>query len=151
MAGLRVGATTGSQTISTAAKTQLQVTAPANQGLTNIDAVCDFLGTSSSGDKVLVELLRLTTAGAAGTSTAQTVSKDDPTDAETVQTTAKKNYTVEPTWTTTTILESRVVHPQSGIAFKRVPRIRGGEALAIRTTLVSGTGPNCYTSMHFDE
>jgi hypothetical protein len=142
MAGLGIIANSANNAVGTGAKTQLQITAPANQGLTEVEASCDFDGQTAGDPKILVELLRRTTITGAGTSSALTLLKEDPRDAEAIQSTAQQNFSAEPTVTTTTVLDQRVVHEQSGVSFKWNGRIRGGEAIAIRTTPLSGTGPN---------
>lgn len=153
MAALRLISQAASHAVGTVATTHLSVTAPAQQALGDIDATCDFDGTSASpanGVKVLVELLMTPTLGAGSGSSSVTLKKSNPLDPETIQSSSKEGYTGEPSGTPV-VVDSRIVHPQAGVSFSRVPRCPGGYSMSLRTTPVSGTGPNARCRMVFTE
>lgn len=114
------------------AKTALQITAPTNQALKVYGFSATFDGTSNTAQPGLVEIVRQSTAGTM--SSATPVKAPFSEFAETVQSTAQYNATVEPT--TGDIIWSQEVHPQSGkrydFVFAREVRVPGGGRLAIR-------------------
>lgn len=78
------------------AKTVLSIQAPANQVLKVLEQKISHDGATSTNAPDLTEFGRCT-FGAAGTATIVTPSKKDPGRQETIQTTAYKNYSAEPT------------------------------------------------------
>lgn len=109
MADLNVIAQTAEVALgAAAAKTVLQIVAPANQRLKIKRWGVFFDGTSSTAEPVQVRLLRQTTAG---TMTALPMTKQD-THAEAIQATAQHTATAEPT--AGDVLDVVEVHPQSG-------------------------------------
>ena len=103
---------TGSST-----KTLLQLTAAANIGIHVSRIEVSFNGSISSSVPIRVDILRQTTAGTANS--VVTPKKDDDNNDDTIQATAGKDYTAEPT--PGDILRTRFVHPQGSYtwAFSR--------------------------------
>ena len=117
------------------AKTIVAGIAPTNQRFIVKEWSVTFDGVTASAVPVLCELVYSSGAGA-GTSTSLTPTKQNPIDAETIQSTAKENYTAEPT--TITVLDSMLISPTSGMKEIR-PALRGvmcpgGKTLGIRCT-----------------
>jgi hypothetical protein len=114
------------------AKTILQIVAPANQRLDLRSFSVSFDGTSAAAEGVQVELMRQTSAG---TMTAATPVKDGA-GAETIQATAQKNATSEPT--SGDILRRYDIDPDVGgyerVFDKRELEVLGGTRLGIRCT-----------------
>ncbi len=104
--------TTGDVSLSAAtAKTILNFIAASNATFIVVEFAVSFDGTSATAEPVTVELCYSTQAGA-GTSTSFTpVQVRGPT--RTVQGTAARSYTAEPT--TLTTWKRWLVHPQTGI------------------------------------
>ena len=134
MARLRTVVTTEGEIAlsAAAAKTILQIVAPANQRIAVRGFSVSFDGVSSSAEPVQVDILKQTTAG---TMTAATPVKEVP-GGETVQMTAQKNATAEPT--AGDILRRYEVHPQTGFerpfAFDEEIVLAGGDRLGLRCT-----------------
>lgn len=135
MARLRASVTTEGEIALTAAtaKTILQLAAPANQILALRGFSVSFDGVLGTAEPVKVDLVTQTDAG---TMSAATEFKDGPATAETIQGVALKTATVEPT--TTTVLRSYNIHPQTGFersyAFDEEIQIAGGARLGLRCT-----------------
>jgi len=135
MAGLEFTAKPGSEIAlsAAAAKTVLQVTAPANQRVKVKAWGVYFDGTSVSAEPVNIKLVRQTTAG---TMSSVTPTKTDDSLPETVQSVASVDASVEPT--TTDVLHFINCHPQSGYQndFGVIDEmfIKGGGRLAIICT-----------------
>ena len=151
MAGLPWAITTGGEVALTAAatKTMLQSTAPANQRVQLNGFTVSFQGVSPTAEQIIVRIARQTTAG---TMTAVTPVKDDDSLPETIQSTAQKNATVEPT--TTDVLREFYVHPQGG--YERVfgPKeimIKGGGRLGLIVITPTGVNPDCVATMSCEE
>jgi len=128
-------------------KTVLQIVAAANHKVKVSSWGVFFDGTSPTAEPVQVVLMRQTTAG---TMSAATPVKKG-TDAETLQTTAQYNATVEPT--AGDILDVIEVHPQSGyekiFSFGDEIKIGGGGRLAIQCNAPAGV--NVRSKMEFEE
>jgi hypothetical protein len=138
MAGLPFTVTTEGEIALTAAtaKTILQIVAPTHQRIKVRGFSVSFDGTSPSAEPVQVELVRQTSAG---TMSSATPVKDDDSLPETIQATAQKTATSEPT--TTDILRRYDVHPQTGYerAFADGElTIKGGGRLGLRCTAPAG-------------
>ena len=104
------------------AKTILNVIAAANGLLRIIEFGVSFDSVTAAAEPVTVELCKSTQA-TAGTSTAHTiVQSGGPT--RTVQGTARRNYTAEPT--ALTVIKRWLVHPQTGIVMQFPLRSRAG-------------------------
>lgn len=132
------------------AKTILSVINSANGLIRIIELGVSFDGTSSSAEPVTVELCSSTQA-TAGTSTSHTIVQSGGA-TRTVQATAARNYTAEPT--VLTVLKRWLVHPQSGLVVQfplgREPeQVTGGDALCIRCTAPAGVNAQAY--MEFEE
>lgn len=112
MADVLLHGSSGEVAISTL-KTIYQVVAAANHRVKLQGWGISIKGTSATDPPVLVTVVRQTTAGTMTAGTAgTTLSKKNTADTETQQTTSNINATVEPT--TTDIVESFEVHPQTG-------------------------------------
>lgn len=135
MARLRATVTTeGEIALSAAtAKTILQLVAAANHKVAIRGFSVSFDGTSVTAEPVQVDLLRQTSAGTGGGS-ATPVAED--TSSETIQTTALKGITSEPS--AGNILRRYNVHPQTGfeVRFNSDDElvVPGGGRLGIRCT-----------------
>lgn len=151
MAGIKVALTTEAAVALSAAtpKTVLQAVAPTNQRLLLKGFSVSFDGVTSTAVPGLVEIVKQSTAG---TSTAGTPVRDGDPGSETIQTTSRKNCTVEPT--STDVLRRYDVHPQGG-GIERVfglddhIPIPGGTRLGIRCTFAAGV--NCDAHMVVEE
>lgn len=132
------------------AKTILSVINAANSLVRVVELGVSFDGTSGTAEPVTVELCSSTQAGA-GTSTSHTPAQvRGPT--RTVQATAARNYTAEPT--ALTVLKRWLVHPQTGLVIQfplgREPeQVTTADALCIRCTAPAGVNVQGY--MEFEE
>lgn len=135
MARLRTVVTTEGDIALAAAtpKTVLQIVAPANQRIAVRGFSVNFDGTASTAEPVTVEVLRQTTAG---TMTAATPAKEGDPGSETIQMTAQKDATAEPT--AGEILRRYTIHPQSSgewrLGYDEEIHVGGGTRLGIRLT-----------------
>jgi hypothetical protein len=120
--------------VAAAAKTVLQIAAPASTRVAVKGVSVSFDGISGAAEPVVVDLCRQ--SGATTGSSAATISKRDPAE-PTVQTTAVKNIN-SAAETTDEVIQSWEVHPQSGIdmAFTIEDEviIAGGAKCGIRCT-----------------
>lgn len=132
------------------AKTILSVINAANSLIRIVEFGVSFDGTSSTAEPVTVELCYSTQAGA-GTSTSHTITQvRGPT--RTVQATAARNYTAEPT--TLTVWKRWLVHPQAGIVVQfplgREPECTvTSDALCLRCTAPATVNVQAY--IEFEE
>lgn len=101
--------------------TVIQLIAPANQRVKVLRWGLFFDGTQPRNEPVSVRILRQTSSG---TATFFNPVKLDGSISETIQTTARKTFTLEPT--DGDILESYNIHPQQGIF---VPYVLGQEII----------------------
>lgn len=150
MAGIKAVVTTEGEIALTAAtaKTVLQLVAPTNQRLHLKGFGISFDGTSSSAEPVQVDILKQTTAG---TMSSATPVKDGDPGSETLQATAQKNATSEPT--AGDVLRRYEIHPQGG-GYERVFEpgelcIPGGTRLGLRATAPANV--NCVGFMSYEE
>lgn len=129
-------------------KTVLQLVAAANHRVKLLQWGVFFDGISVSAEPVQVVLQRQSDVG---TSSANTPNKVDDSLAETLQTTARDNASVEPT--SGDVLWAGEVHPQTGyseiIPLGQEIIIGGGDRLAIRCTAPAGV--NARATMKFEE
>lgn len=132
------------------AKTILNVINAANGLIRITEMAVSFDGTSSTAEPVTVELCSSTQA-TAGTSTSHTIVQTrGPT--RTVQATAARNYTAEPT--TLTVIKRWLVHPQTGL-FVQFPlgrepeQVTTADGLCIRCTAPATVNVQAY--MEFEE
>lgn len=132
------------------AKTILNVINAANGLIRITEMAVSFDGVSSTAEPVTVELCSSTQA-TAGTSTAHTIVQTrGPT--RTVQATAARNYTAEPT--TLTVIKRWLVHPQTGL-FVQFPlgrepeQVTTADGLCIRCTAPATVNVQAY--MEFEE
>lgn len=153
MANVNISVTTEGEIALAAAgtaRTILQLVAPTNQRGDLRSISLGFDGVSPTAEAFTVELLRQTTAG---TMISATPVKDNA-GAETVQFTAQKNATAEPT--AGDVLRRWEHHPQSGsferVFDKREIEIPGGTRLGLRVTCPTGGTPgNCAGHMTLEE
>lgn len=134
MSGVKWACTTAEIALAAAtAKTVLQVVAPTNQRLLVTRVGLFFDGISTTAEPVQVRILRQTTAG---TSSVNTPVKRNFGDNETLQTTARDNFTVEPT--NSDVYDVYEIHPQQGMdAFLPLTDpfpVIGGDRLGIECT-----------------
>ncbi len=133
------------------AKTILSLAAAANQVVKILEQKVSHDGATSTNAPDLTEFGRCT-FGAAGTATSVTPSKKDPGRQETVQTTAAKNYSAEPT--TITAIDPGNTPQYNGLYHYITPDSRtlvvvGGQGWVIRLT-----SPNVVNScgrLEFEE
>lgn len=151
MAAGYVAETTGDIALSAAtAKTILNVINAANGLIRLTELAVSFDGTSSTAEPVTVELCSSTQA-TAGTSTSHTIVQvRGPT--RTVQATAARNYTAEPT--TLTVIKRWLVHPQTGLMVQfplgREPeQVTTADGLCIRCTAPATVNVQAY--IEFEE
>jgi hypothetical protein len=132
------------------AKTILSVINAANGLIRLCELGVSFDGISATAEPVTVELCSSTEAGA-GTATSHTIVQfRGPT--RTVQATAKRNFSAEPT--VLTVIKRWLVHPQSGIVVQfplgREPeQVTTADALVIRCTAPATVNVQAY--MEFEE
>lgn len=131
----------------TAAKTILQLIAPANHRLALKNVKLSSRGVTASDPAILIEIVRQTTAGTMTSLTPKKLSDLSAT-AETLQATAQHTATVEPT--TTDILDTISI-PAAGGAYIWSGEIvvPGGGRVALRAT--TGTTQNVDASMGYEE
>lgn len=133
MAGIAFAVQSGEIASTTSAKTILQLVAASNHRVKVKEFSLSCKGTNNTAAPVLVELVQQSTAGTS--SSATPVKLDESTD-ETLQTTAVKNCTAEPTGST--VIKSIEVHPQAGYVwqapFGGELLIKGGTRLGMRVT-----------------
>ena len=102
-----------SNATTTSTKTLAQVVAATNQRVKVKEISISFQGTNVTAAPIEVDILRQTTAG---TMSANTPSKVNSSDSETLQTTAQENATAEPT--AGAVLYTEFVHPQTGFLWQ---------------------------------
>lgn len=138
----------GEVALTTAAKTVVQIIAPANIRLRVKGWSVSFDGTSTTAAPVLVRLLRQSTAG---TVTSLTLTKMGMAGSETIQSTAGHTATAEPT--AGDVLDAVNVHPQGGFEKVFLPGdeiiIPGGGRLGIECT--AGAAVNVLPKIWFEE
>lgn len=146
-----VAETTADVSLSAAtAKTILSVINASNSLIRICELAVSFDGTSATAEPVTVELCSSTQAGA-GTSTSHTIVQCRGA-TRTVQATAARNYSAEPT--TLTVIRQWLIHPQTGITVQfplgREPeQVVTADALAIRCTAPAAV--NARAHMEFEE
>ena len=122
------------------AKSVLKVLAAANRAFKVTEVGVGFIGSTGSAKPVLVELCTGTEAGAGSGSSAVTPAQDDASDGNTVQATAAKGFTSEPT--VLTPVRRWRVHPQAGqitqLPLGREVRSGVGKSVCLRVTFETG-------------
>lgn len=133
--------------VAATAKTVLSAKAATNVRLKLLGWGVFFDGVSATAEPVQVSLQRQTTDG---TSTSVTARKTT-TASETVQATAGKNFSAEPT--SGDILEVKEVHPQQGFEkyypFDQPIEVAGGGRISLKLTAPANV--NCEAWMNLDE
>jgi hypothetical protein len=134
MARLFFTATNAEQALAAATtETILQVVAPANQRVVVVKWAVYFDGISVTAEPIVVEL---GFQADAGTSSALTPQLIDGSLSESIQSTARSQFTGEPA--STTVIERLNVHPQSGFAdiqpLMQEFILGGGDRFGIRVT-----------------
>ena len=137
-------------TTAAATKTLLEIVAGSADRLQIVQWSVSFAGVSPTQEPILVTLCRKSAAGTGGTG--ETERPLDPADG-----TAAAAVTSIPTGEGTIgdVLESILVHPQSGVVIQYLPEDRPVAAasgiLAIRYTTPSGVNPNAAASLIWKE
>ncbi len=155
MAGVLVDFTAGEVALVAAtAKTVIEAANAANHRFKLIGFQVSFDGISGSAEPVVVELTKNTTSS--GTASALTGIKRDTTLPETIQTTGKHTFTVEPT---VVVLKRLEVHPQGSYEwiapFGQEYQLGGAGAaadtgrIAIRCTAPAAV--NCCATLSIEE
>jgi hypothetical protein len=149
MAGVRFTINSGEiSTGSPGPTTLLQLVAAANQRVLVDEISVSFKGVAPTDAPIVVRVLRQTTAG---TMSAVTPAKVNSGDDETLQSTAQKNASAEPT--ASDVIFEWLVHPQSGYTwrapFSRELIVKGGSKLGI--DVQAGTAVNAVASMVCEE
>jgi len=149
MAGVKGAVNSGEVSLSAGvAKTVLQLVAAANHRVLVKGLSIFFKGTSATDTPAKVRVLRQTTAGTM--SAATTVKRDESAD-ETLQTTAQKDATVEPT--AGEELEMQEIHPQTGLKiFYPLGEeliVKGGGRLGVEIN--AAQGQTAVVNIDFDE
>lgn len=148
MAGVGFCAVTGAISTGTAAKTLLQLIAAANQRALLKQIEISFAGISPTAAPIKVDILRQTNAGSMSE---LTLVKANPSDDETLQTTATHTSTGEPS--AGNVLWSDYIHPQQGLlwqaTFDTPIVVPGGTRLGIRVT--AGESVNALVSVRGEE
>lgn len=133
MAGVPFKAVTGQISTGTNLKTLLQLVAASNHAILVVEFSISFQGTSNTATPILFQVSRQTTGG---TMSPLSLVKDPDDSDETLQSSAQHTATAEPT--TTDVLVSENVHPQTGYTwqapFGRAIKIGGGDRLGFRVT-----------------
>ena len=133
MAGVIASAINVSEALAAAtAETVVQIVPAANHPVKLLGWAVSFDGTSVTAEPVTCELCRQDTAG-----TSSALTPNEKTDFNiTLQTAARTDFTAEPT--TSTVIERREVHPQSGYEkiypFGQEPMVQNTERFGIRIT-----------------
>jgi hypothetical protein len=142
--GVVKGITLGAAAI----ETLIQLVAAANHAIKLTEVMVSFHGVDATHEPVLVEILRQTDAG---TASALTLVKADNSVADTLDTTAQKTVTVEPT--AGDVLKAFTVHPQTSVIYPippDAPLLCGAaDRIAVRAT-----APNavvCDVTVVFEE
>jgi len=132
------------------AKTILSVINASNSLIRIVEFAVSFDGTSGTAEPITVELCYSTQAGA-GTTTSHTITQVRGAP-RTVQATAARNYTAEPT--TLTVWKRWLVHPQTGLLVQfplgREPEcVVTADALCLRCTAPAAVNAQGY--IEFEE
>jgi hypothetical protein len=143
MAALRARANTAQVATGTALKTIMQIVAASNHRIVIPLISVSFEGISATDAPIDVQIMRQSTAG---TMSALTLTKDNDSDDETLQTTAQHTATVEPT--AGDVLARKLVHPQGRVDFGPFI-VKGGGRLGITTT--AGVTVDCVVSALIEE
>jgi hypothetical protein len=117
----------------TSAKTLVQLIAAANHAIDISEVIIGFHGTTNAHEPIKVELVRQTDAG---TMSSLTLVKGDDSVGDTLDTTAQHTATAEPT--TTDVLRTWTVHPQTSMAYPfpedTRPVVGAGDRVGLRVT-----------------
>lgn len=143
MSGLRAVAASNANNTGTATKTLVLVSAPANTGLKITKWGCHFGGISPTAGKIDVETLL---AASGGTGTTLTPRKRDGHSGS-VQSTSKEDYSAEPSGGT--VIDSKLIHPQSGIEQPMDLIIPPGGSFSIRVTAAASVESRAF--VEFEE
>lgn len=129
------------------AKTILSVINAANSLIRVTAFAVSFDGISSVGEPVTVELCSSTEAGA-GTATSHTIAQVRGAP-RTVQATAKRNFTAEPS--VLTVLMRWLVHPQTGLAVQFPLGREPEQTVTVRALVLRCTAPATVNAQGFME
>lgn len=143
MAGLRVRANTAQVATGTSLKTILQIVAASNHRVVVPIITVSFEGVTATDAPIDVQIMRQSTAG---TMTSLTLTKDNDSDDETIQTTAQHTATVEPT--AGDVLARKLVHPQGRADFGPFV-VKGGGKLGVVVT--AAVSVDCIVSAMIEE
>lgn len=132
------------------AKTVLSVINAANSLIRIVEMHAGFDGVTSTAEPVTVELCSSTEAGA-GTATSHTIAQVSGA-TRTVQATAKRNFTAEPT--TLTVLKRWLVHPQTSLTLQFPLGREPQQNTTVRALVLRATAPanvNFQGYLEFEE
>ena len=136
--------------VAATAKSVLNFINAATALLRLVEIGVSFDGQTVGNEPVVVEICS-STQGTAGTSTAHTVAQSGgPT--RTMQATARRNYTAEPT--VLTVLKRWLVHPQTGLVLqfplgREIEQVTTADGLVMRITAPDAV--NCQAYMEAEE
>jgi hypothetical protein len=143
MSGVGWKAIAGAVSTTTSLLSILRVKAASNHAILVKEWGISFNGTSNTAEPILVQLARQTTDG---TFTSVTPVKDPDDTDETLQVTAGKNASAEPT--PGDILWQGRIHPQNGFVWQapygEAIKVGGGDRLAIVTTAPASVTCDAY-------
>lgn len=125
-------------------KSILQLSAPASVAVVVSRASISFDGNSPTANKILVQILRSMTGG---TATSRSVDKINASDSESLTSTGKENFSVEPS--SGTVVFEELVHPQGGYTAPESIKIKAGETLTFRVNAPAAV--NCRARFIFEE
>lgn len=148
--GLVCSASAAGQTTGSAAKTQMLINVPSSIMARRAVAAVDFAGIDPTGQQIKCELVLGVVSGA-GTSTSHTPTLVNQNDNGTARATAERDFSGEPTYSSSKVIETRYAHPQGKCTFLLRPDVKAGQAISIRTTPVSGSGPSCAATIIWEE
>lgn len=132
----------------TATKTLLELTANVAVAAFVKNGVISFDGTTNTGPKVLVEMVRSKTKNTGTAAATVGVVNDNEGDPETAQCTARENFSVEPTGPGVVIYK-RLVHPQGDFTLPKRCKVKKDSTIAIRVTV--STAVNCIAGFELEE
>lgn len=132
------------------AKTILSIINAANALIRLTEASVSFDGISSTAEPVTVEICFSTEAGA-GTATSHTIVQTRGA-TRTVQATAKRNFTAEPS--VLTVIRQWLIHPQTGMTYplplgRELEQVTTADAIVMRCTAPAVV--NVRGHMEFEE
>lgn len=145
MAGLTLTVNSGEIASGTSRKTILQIKAPANQRLLVKSIEFQGKGSLVADSQMLCRISR--NSANFGTGTSATPVKRNPSNPETIQSTAAYNFTAEPTSPTT--YKEFELHPMATKQFTEPIEVPGGQSLQVDVT--SSVSQTVLASICYEE